>query len=402
MEKIRVVLVGIAGYGTTYVHQLLDAGPIPDVLIAAAIDPYPEKCPLLDKLKAANVPILASLDEWQGPCDLLINTTPIHLHRPITCDALQRGAHVLCEKPAAATIQDVYTMIDASKQADRFVAIGYQWSFSDAVQLLKQDVIKGRFGKPIRLKTLVCWPRPASYYQRNNWAGALRTPAGAWILDSPVNNATAHYLHNMFYVLGDAPDQSGAPLSIQAECYRANAIQNYDTAMLRCRTAQGADILFYASHAITTQRGPIMEYVFERGTIRYDADADACFQAHFHDGSSFNYGSPNQTGPNKLWHTLDAVRNHTAPICGLQACIPHTLCVNGAYESTPAPHPFPQNLVQVTPWMDADTITAVDSLSNVMQHCYDQNILPAESRIAPWAIPAQTINLQDYHAFPRS
>jgi len=402
MKKTNLVLVGIGGYGTNYVRELLEAHPVPEVHFAAAIDPYPEKSHLLDPLKAAKVPILASLDDWQGPCDLLINTTPIHLHRPISCAALRRGTHVLCEKPAAATIQDAYAMIDASRQADRFVAIGYQWSFSDQVQLLKQDILKGRFGKPIRLKTIVCWPRPASYYQRNGWAGALKTSSGDWVLDSPLNNATAHFLHNMFFLLGDAPDRSGVPVSIQAECYRANAIRNYDTAMLRCRTAPDTEILFYTSHAVSNQRGPVMEYVFEQGTIRFDADKDPCLRAHFKDGSTFNYGSPDQTTSTKLWRTIDAVRNHSTPVCGLEACIPHTLCVNGAQESTPAPHPFPPDIVKVSPWKDSDTITAVDDLPSVMEDGYDNNTLPSESPSAPpWAVAGKTVDLLDYRTFPR-
>ena len=49
---------------------------------------------------------------------------------------------------------------------------------------------------------MVSFPRPLSYFKRNDWAGHLRTPAGEDVLDSPLNNATAHYLHNMLYVLG--------------------------------------------------------------------------------------------------------------------------------------------------------------------------------------------------------
>ena len=47
------------------------------------------------------------------------------------------------------------------------------------------------------------WPRDERYYSRNGWAGVKRTNDGTWILDSPTNNACAHFLHNMFYVLGD-------------------------------------------------------------------------------------------------------------------------------------------------------------------------------------------------------
>ena len=127
--------------------------------------------------------------------------------------------------------------------------IGYQWSFSKAIQSLKNDIIKGLFGKPIRLKTLALWPRDDEYYGRNNWAGRIKENQGKWVLDSPMNNAVAHYLHNMFYVLGFEVDSSAVPKQVIAECYRANPIENYDTAVCRILTTDDVEILFYASHA---------------------------------------------------------------------------------------------------------------------------------------------------------
>ena len=134
------------------------------------------------------------------------------------------------------------------------VAIGYQWSFSPAIQRLKGDIAAGVFGAPKRLKTIVLWPRDETYYSRNRWAGKQRDEAGNPIFDSPVSNACAHYLHNMLYVLGDAVDRSAIPSRVSAELYRAHPIENYDTAALRCWTDRGVEILFIVSHA--TRRQP--------------------------------------------------------------------------------------------------------------------------------------------------
>ena len=41
----------------------------------------------------------------------------------------------------------------------------------------------------------------------------------------------------MLYVLGKTPDTSAQPHSVTAELYRANPIENYDTAAIRCTTA---------------------------------------------------------------------------------------------------------------------------------------------------------------------
>jgi len=78
---------------------------------------------------------------------------------------------VLCEKPVSATVQEALRMAAAEKQARGFVAIGYQWSFADAIQSLKRQILAGDLGRPRRLRTLVSWPRDAAYYARTGWAG---------------------------------------------------------------------------------------------------------------------------------------------------------------------------------------------------------------------------------------
>ncbi len=200
-DPIRIALVGLGGYGQFYLRALLGAATRGyDIRLVAGIDPEPERCRNLEQLKAAGVPIYPDLARFydevaevsQPAADLVIIAAPIQLHAPLTKLALSQGANVLCEKPVAPTIQEAMGMLEAEKEAEGFVAIGYQWSFSEAIQALKRDVQSGALGQPVRLKTKVLWPRPASYYARNNWAGGLKTPDGHWILDSPANNATAH------------------------------------------------------------------------------------------------------------------------------------------------------------------------------------------------------------------
>src|SRR5690606_17230028 len=106
-----------------------------------------------------------------------------------------------------------------------------------------------------------------AYYRRSGWAGKIRDPEGRWILDSPANNAMAHDLHNMFYVLGKKTDESAVPAWVEAELYRAYPIENFDTAAVRCRTADGVDVLFYVSHVPLAEKGPVFSYEFERATV---------------------------------------------------------------------------------------------------------------------------------------
>ena len=121
----------------------------------------------------------------------------------------------------------------------------------------------GKFGKPKRLKTIVFYPRNDSYFKRSSWVGKLRSPDGAFILDSVANNAAAHFLHNMLFLLGNDIDRSTSLATITAELYRANDIETYDTCAIRAETIDEVEVMFFASHAVHHDLGPRFVYEFE-------------------------------------------------------------------------------------------------------------------------------------------
>jgi len=392
-EPISVVLAGAGGYGAVYLSALLDEPlPVP-VRLAGIVDPAPAHCARLDELAARGVDCFASLEgcydalgQKNENVDLVIVSSPIHRHAHQTCLALSRGSHVLCEKPAAATIDDVDRMERARIEAGRFVAVGFQWSFYPSVQQLKSDIISGLFGAPLRFKSLCLWPRDASYYGRNSWAGRMSTPEGAPVLDSPVNNAMAHFLHHMLYLLGDWTAQSARPASLTAELYRANAIETFDTAALRVVTDGGVEILFYCSHAVRADRGPVFTLDFENATVTYSGGPSPVV-ARFADGRSKHYASP-ESEPEfaKLSLCLEAIaekKGQEVIPCGLDAARAHTLCVRAVHESMPRAVDFPEDLLRET-GKDGGRLRSIDGLAEILEECFEKNSLPNELK-TPWA-----------------
>jgi len=404
MRKVSIALVGIGGYGSLYARELLDRAASYGARFAAGIDPLPQHCPLLDELQSAGIPIFPGLADFyvENTADLVIISTPIQIHAELTVMALDHGSNVLCEKPLCATVQEARVMADAEQRAGRRVAVGYQWSFTKAIQALKKDAIDGVLGRPLRFKTKVYWERPESYYRRNNWAGHLKTGDGRWVLDSPVNNAAAHYLHNALYVTGGSVSTSARVLDIQAELYRANPIENYDTAALRCSIEDGAEILFYTAHPVLGITGPVLSYRFEHAVVEYDAGRHPGLVARFHDGHSRLYGDPEEESEcwSKLWQSVDAVRTGQPPLCGIEAAMPHIVCMNGAQDSVPQITPFPEELVQVKE-SEMDRTSWVLGLQQAFDRCYAVNALPSELGELDWTIPGQKIDLQNYLSFPK-
>jgi len=392
-ETIQVALCGVAGYGAGYVRELLNHGASHGAAFAAAVDPAPERCDFIGEIRARGIPVFASLEELyaQFAPDLVVVSTPIHLHARQTITALRHGSAVLCEKPAAATVQDVRAMAAAAREAGKILAVGYQWSFSPVIQTLKRDILAGRFGRPLRLKTLVLTPRPASYYGRNNWAGKIKTAKGEWVLDSPAHNATAHFLHNMLYLLGEKTDASATPLSVQAELHRANDIENYDTAAMRCALPGGVELLFHTTHAVAGQVGPVMSYEFEQATLHYQHQAGDVFYARTKSGEEILYGNPDDQPLGKLWSVVEAVRGGTPPLCGIEAASTQVLCVSAAQEAGIGG--FPRELAQAKPTACGDTQVSVPGLGSVLVQCYSENLLPSELGGIPWARSTATVEL---------
>lgn len=393
MTRPRAVLVGLGGYGNFYLEHLLT--PASPVELVAGVDPQPARCRHLDALHAAGVAVVPDLAALPAglALDVAIVATPIHLHAAQTVALLARGCHVLCEKPVAPTVQDALRMQRAEAASGRRVAIGYQWSYSRAITALKRDVAAGRLGAPRRLRTLVLWNRDDDYYARSPWAGALRTADGGWVLDSPVSNATAHFLHNMLFVLGTRPELAAAPATVQAELHRANRIGNFDAAVLRVRTVDGVACHMATAHCADRALDPVFTYEFADATVGYRFGAG--ITARFADGRVVRYGDPEDDLYAKVAALAAHARGGTPIACGLAAALPHLIVANGAQECR-AVAPFPPD--RVVHRADERRVE-VPGLAADFHRLHAEAALPSELGL-PWAVPGTTVDLRGYARFP--
>lgn len=272
MEKVSVVLVGIGGYGGIYVNEVLKPENEKLFRLAGVVDPFPESCRRLGELTERCGQPFASLEDFyrERRADLAVIATPIQFHTENIITALKAGSDVLCEKPLCGDARDIERLAEAEARSGRRVSIGYQWSHSEAITRLKDDITAGVYGEPRELRTLVLWPRDRKYFGRGTgWAGKIRAADGSLIYDSVANNAAAHYLHNMLYVTGSERDSARRVTGVKATLARVNDIENFDTSVIECELEGGARALFVASHAIDLTVNPIFDYKFERGRVTF-------------------------------------------------------------------------------------------------------------------------------------
>jgi len=394
---VSVIQIGIGGMGRHYLQTLLAESKTGRIQLLAAIDPFPERAELFDELKRKKIPVFPKLEDAFSSglrADLAVVSSPFQHHVEQSLEALQAGCHVLCEKPLAATVQDADLLIHEAQKSSRWVRIGYQWSYTDAIRGLKENILSGRFGKPLRARALYLWPREAAYYRRNDWAGRIKDKEGNWVLDSPAASAMAHDLHNLLFLLGGKMDRSVEPREVLAELYRSKPIENFDTIACRIKTKKGVELLFYASHAVREVRGPFFNIEFEKAVVSFGEKTEGIV-AETESGEFMVCGSPQDENPfKKLYESLEAVRKFVPVVCGPEAARAQTLCVNGIQESPDAVRLFPAPMLR----QDEKQVWA-EGLSEALDVCYRKGALPSEAGFS-WGYEARRVNLEEYVYFP--
>jgi len=344
MKNVNVVLVGIGGYGNTFVREILEKTNS-KINLTGVVDPYPERCPHISELESRKIPVYSDMESFykNNKADLAVISTPIFLHTQHILTALNHGSNVLCEKPLCSDEKDIEILKEAQKKSGKFIYIGYQWSYSEPVTKLKQDVASGKYGELKEMKTLILRPRDRDYFGRGvGWAGKICNADGKLVYDSVANNSAAHYLFNMLFVMGK--DKEAAKYTdVTAELLRANIIENFDVSKIQFKV-NGKTATFIAAHPVNKGIEPIFEYRFEKGTVYYSSkksdEAELLMPKEYteygnitalmHSGEKIVYGDPMADNCRKLHMAVDAIaekKTDDGP-CGIDAAAVHTRMIN--------------------------------------------------------------------------
>ena len=366
--KVNVVLVGVGGFGMIHLTEALEGKTKDLINIIGVVEPYPQFCPKIDAIKERNIPIYSNLTDFykEHTADLAVLSTPIQFHADQTIYCMEHGSNVLCEKPLCGSTEDAQRMLDAQEKYGKFVLIGYQWSTSETILNIKKDILSGVYGKLKSMKTLVLWPRGAKYFNRSTgWAGKKYTADGVAVFDSIANNACAHYLHNMFFVLGDTMGTSKMPVSIHGELARANScIENFDTSVISFKFEDGGEGYFIASHAIEKNFDPVLCYEFENGRIVSVPNAQSGeLIGELNDGRKINYGKADVANNDyKLQVAVRLCMGEKHDYCGIEGASVQTKVIN-----------YIQNNCEIMNFKNTHVVndtTVVDGLYDLMHEIY--------------------------------
>jgi len=110
---------------------------------------------------------------------------PNYLHAPVTIKALNRGLHVLCEKPMAMNAKEAKGMVSAAKRNKKKLMINFNNRFIDHNQALKKFIDNGGIGKIYYCRTV--WHRRRGIPKLGSWFGIKALSGGGPLIDLGVH-----------------------------------------------------------------------------------------------------------------------------------------------------------------------------------------------------------------------
>jgi len=137
--------------------------------------------------------------------DVVDIVAPNALHAEMALTALEAGKHVMLEKPMATKIADCDRIVEAARQSNRQLSVGFELRLSVQWGRIKRLIDEGAVGRP-RYLNIALFRHP---YRRG--ADGWRLDAnrvGSWILEEPVH----FYDFAMWYLAG-----LGDPLAVSAQ-----------------------------------------------------------------------------------------------------------------------------------------------------------------------------------------
>ena len=193
-RKIRFALVGCGRIAKNHFASLKKHADRAELVGVCDINPVALAAAVTETGAKPYQYLASMLDDTNA--DIIILCTPSGLHPQQTVEIAATGRHVMTEKPMATRWHDGVRMVKACDDANVRLFVVKQNRRNATLQLLKQAVEQGRFGRIYMVNINVFWTRPQEYYDSAAWRGTWEFDGGAFM------NQASHYVDLLDWLIG--------------------------------------------------------------------------------------------------------------------------------------------------------------------------------------------------------
>ena len=185
-KRIRLGIIGIGNMGSGHATGVLE-GKCPDLELTAVADINPDRLAWARKNLTDKVACFDDAEKMldSGRIDACIVSVPHYDHPRYATACLERGIHVMVEKPAGVYTKQVREMNEA---ADRHPEVVFGMMFNQRTNCvyrkMRELVRSGEYGRLRRANWIITnWYRPQAYYDSGNWRATWAGEGGGVLLN---------------------------------------------------------------------------------------------------------------------------------------------------------------------------------------------------------------------------
>ena len=209
MEKIRLGILGIGNQGTKYSKAILE-GACPDFVLAAICDRNPKRIEWAKENLGTDIAYFETAEQMfdSGMIDACIVAVPHYDHPKYAVACMEKGIHVLVEKPAGVYTKQVRWMNKEAKKHNVVFGMMFNQRTNTIYRKMRELVQSGKYGQIRRTNWLITnWYRPQFYYDSGDWRATWSGEGGGVLL-----NQCPHQLDLWQWICG-------MPVKVQAHVH---------------------------------------------------------------------------------------------------------------------------------------------------------------------------------------
>ena len=186
MEKIRLGIIGIGNMGSSHAKKVVQ-GRCPDFVLTAVADINPQRHQWVREDLGQDIACFEDAEEMldSGLIDACIVSVPHYDHCKYAIACMQRGIHVMVEKPAGVYTKQVREMnAEAAKHPEVVFGMMFNQRTNHIYRKIMELIDSGKYGNIRRTNWIITnWYRPQAYYDSGAWRATWAGEGGGVLLN---------------------------------------------------------------------------------------------------------------------------------------------------------------------------------------------------------------------------
>lgn len=179
-EKLRVGIIGCGGVAISHLDGYKNNGLLP----VAFADISKERAEALAQDSGAARAYSSSDELLDSGIDAISLCTPPNMHREVALAALERGIHVLSEKPLAGTLADSLAIEEAAAKSRAILMMAFRHRFLPAHQKMRDLIQSGELGKIVLFRNIFGGSAPE---MKDKWFSQRAIAGGGTLMDTSIH-----------------------------------------------------------------------------------------------------------------------------------------------------------------------------------------------------------------------